>query len=339
MRYYKIIVRDPKTGVVYTPPGFTAELLGNASYSSYVNGKTLPEAWNVELDIPAIDAGTSQGFAMLRVWGISLAEIAQAKDLTNKNIEVYGGMQAGLPLANPKQSGLLISGMILQCFGNWIGTAMTLDFVITPAAATAVNINGLGTQKAPRNLTLNWQGGQPLGPALEACLKTGFPGYTVKVTISDKIVRPQDDNQLGIYSTLGQLAQEVGVRSRSIVGTPIYPGVSIVANGTTISAFDALQGNTTQIGFNDLIGQPTWIESPNISVKTVMRADLAVWSKIKLPQTIVTNTQQANSNLLNQRANFQGAFYIVSLRHIGNFRQPSADAWVTVIEAAPENPQ
>jgi hypothetical protein len=334
-------VTDPVSGNVITPPGFSSANLGGATYSSFVNGKTLPGAWQVELDIPVIDAATSQGFSYVRVFGISLQEVMQSNDLTGKNIAVYGGMQKGLPLANPAQAGLLVSGNVFQCFGNWQGPVMTLDFVIAPGPAMGSNPGGVGTLAKPRNLTLNWQGGQPLGPALQSALQTGFPGFTVPTPqISSSIVRPAGDTPSGFYSTLEQLAQAVRAISKSIVKTSGYAGISIVPNGSTINVFDGTQqssNNSVAIAFQDLIGQPTWIESPNISFKTVMRADLSVGQQVTLPKTIITNTSQASSSLVNQKATFQGGFTVVSERHVGDYRAASSEAWVSVFEAAPNN--
>lgn len=342
MRYYRIVVTDAASGQVVTPPGFSSELLDGATYTSFVNGRTLPNAWNVELDVPVIDAATSQGFALARVWGISVAEIAQANDLNPdfaknkfKNIAIYGGMQKGLPLANPAQSGLLVSGIVFQCFGNWVGNAMTLDFVIAPGQATSSNPGGVGSLKNPRNFTLNWEGGKPLGPALKSCLETAFPGFTVNVNIDSTIVPRTGDTPSGAYRTLGLLSQVVRAMSQSIIQKDGYPGVSIVVNGNTINVFDAAQGNAKAIAFQDLIGQPTWLEGGSISLKAVMRADLKVLDKITLPQTIVRNSELSNSSLINQRATFQGGFFVTSLRHVGDYRNNSAEAWVTVIEAAP----
>jgi hypothetical protein len=337
MRYYSITIQDPKTGQVVTPPGFTG-LLGGATYTSYINGQTLPGAWNVELDIPVIDAATSQGFGLIRVWGISLQEIGQANNLNGKNIKIYGGMQKGLPLANPAQAGLLVSGTIFQAFGNWVGVDMTLDLVIMPGpAGTASNPGGIGTLKAPKNIVLNWKAGTPLGQALQNALQTAYPGANVSVNINSSIVSPGD--QIGYYPTLEQLAQYVRQASKDIVKTANYAGVSIVPlpNGG-FSAFDgsaAPSGTPKMIAFQDLIGQPTWLEAPNISIKTMMRADLSVGQQITLPPTLTINTQAAASSLVNQKAAFQGGFTIISLRHVGNFRQSTADAWVTVIEGAP----
>lgn len=334
MRYYSIQITNPNDGSLISAPGF-AGLLGNQTYGSFVNGRTIPAAWNVELDIPVIDAATSQGFATATVWGISVAEIGQANNLVGKNIAIYGGMQKGLPLANPAQSGLLVSGWIYQCFGNWIGTDMTLDFVIAPGQATSTNSGGFGTLASPKNITLNWPKNTPLSTALKNCLQTAFPGYTVNISISANLVRPNDE--IGPFPTLEQLAQYCLETSLSIIKTSGYLGVSIVPQGKTINVFDysTAPANTVQLAFQDLIGQPTWLEGASISIKTVMRADLNVGSAITLPPALITTTAASPSSLVNLKAAFAGGFGVQSLRHVGNFRQPSADMWVSVIEGAP----
>ena len=342
MRYYRLEISEPSSGQVITPPGFDG-LLGGATYTSFVNGQTLPGAWNVELDIPVIGQATPQGQAWARVWGISRQEISQAANLNGKNISIFGGMQKGLPLANPAQSGLLVQGFIFQAFGNWIGVDQTLEFVIIAGAAPSGGngTGGFGTLAKPKNLTLNWKKNTPLGDALTNTLQTAFPGYTVTVNINSGIVRPNDE--VGFFPTLEQLAQYARQTSKDVIKTAGYAGVSIVPGQNAISVFDGSQGSSggtsgssgTQIAFQDMIGQPTWIEAPNISVKTVMRADISVGDQITLPQAVITNTQAALSSLVNQSLSFEGGFTVVSERHVGNYRQASADSWVTVFECAP----
>ena len=336
MRFYRIVIQNPETGQVIVPPGFEG-LLGGASYTSFVNGKTLPAAWDVELDIPVIGQATPQGQALARVWGISRQEISQANNLNGKNISIYGGMQKGLPLANPAQAGLLVQGVIFQAFGNWIDIhQQTLDFVIMAGSGSTAAAQGTGTLKAPKNLVLNWKAGTTLAAALTTTLQTAFPGVTVNVNINSGLIRPNDE--IGFYPTLEQLSQYARETSLDIIKTANYAGVSIVIAANTITVSDgsatssaaAKQGN-----FQDLIGQPTWIESPNIQFKTVMRGDISVGDQIMLPPTVVTNSAQASTSLVNQSATFQGGFQIISARHVGAFRQPSADSWVTVFEAAP----
>jgi hypothetical protein len=129
--------------------------------------------------------------------------------------------------------------------------------------------------------------------------------------------------------------------SFGIIKTKNYPGVSIVPlpNGG-FSVFDgtSTQPSAKQINFQDLIGQPTWLEGQLISVKTVMRADFAVGAPVQLPQTLIQNNAAVFSSLVNLTATFQGGFTVQSIRHVGNFRQPSADAWCTVFELAPNAP-
>lgn len=337
MRYYSINIED-------APAQFgLGQSAGGATYTSYVNGQTLPGAWQVGLDIPVTDAATPMGGAYVQVSGVSLAEVGQAANLVNKKIKVYGGMQKGFPLANPRQAGLLVQGYIFQAWGNWIGTDQTLEMIIQPGDPPATSAQGgvkpsggTGSYDRPINLVLNWKQGQTLGTAIETTLKTAFPGFTVSVAASDKLVRPADE--VAIFQTLTQLGQWAKQMSLSIIKEENYAGLKLAMVGPQISVFDGTQSSDAvrQIEFTDLIGQPTWIEAPNIQVKCVMRADIKVGGKIKLPQTSVINTAQALSSLLpNQRLTFQGEFLVVSVRHLGSFRQADAASWVTIINAAP----
>ena len=337
MRYYSISITNPKTGQLFRPPSFGSLNLP-FSYGSFLNGKTLSAAWNVEINIPVVEAGLPSGDAWVRVWGISLQEIAQASDLNNMLISVYGGMQKGLPLANPAQAGLIAQGYILQAFGNWIGVDQTLDLIIQPGPPPT---GAALTTPTPRNLVLNWLAGQQLSTALGNTLSAAYPGVQQQVNVSSKLVRA--DNVVGYYASLEQLAQFVKSVTRQQLGGT-YPGVGITLANNTLTVSDGTTAGTTaspqvQLAFQDLIGQPTWVNSPNISVKTVMRADLKVGSQFKLPPAIITNTAQAASYITNQKAAFQGGFMVQSMFHYGNFRQPDAASWVTVIEGTPINAQ
>lgn len=85
--------------------------------------------------------------------------------------------------------------------------------------------------------------------------------------------------------------------------------------------------------------QPTWIEAPSIAFKTMMRADLKVGDEVMMPKTLIRNTQQAMSSLINQNVAQQGNFILTSMRHIGNYKQPDAYAWVTEFNAVPKQIQ
>ena len=313
MRYYKI------------------EIDGGPTYQSFDGNQNLPGALNVEFDIPVVDASTPIGLASVVIWGVGLEAISQASDLINKKIKVSGGMQRGLPLANPAQSGVLVQGYIFQAFGNREGVNQTLNLLIQAGDPPATAAD----RTKPKNLVLNWQKDTPLATALKNALQTAFSGFTIDMNISDRLKLGHDEPSF--YENLEQISAYVRTVSRNIIKDTNYQGVRMYVREKTISVYDGSQSNgeVVQIQYQDLIGQPTWIESPYIYYKTVMRADLRVGKDTKLPQTQTTNTASAASTFQNQKVAFQGNFQIATLRHLGNFRQPDASSWVTVVTAYP----
>jgi hypothetical protein len=108
-------------------------------YKIMVGGTTFdatgdPNALQVELDITVAQFAVPHPgqAAWCRVWGIPLQTVLTANQFTNQQIQVFGGMSAGLPLANPNEQGLLVQGVVLPALGNWTGTNMYVDFYITP---------------------------------------------------------------------------------------------------------------------------------------------------------------------------------------------------------------
>lgn len=338
MRYYKIRITSAAGGLVTTPSSIPGS---DATYTSFANNRSIPSALQVELDIPLKAYATPMGGALVRIWGVSLAEIAQSTQLgptpnadgtlDYKNIAIYGGMQKGLPLANPAQAGLLVEGSIIQAFGNWLGTDQSLDIILAPV---------FGTNTDPKNITFNWLTGTPLADAIRNTLKNAFPKYAEpNIQISPNLVLNHDEP--GFYNTIEQFAAYVKQVSISIIGGG-YSGVDIFLSNNKFNVFDGTTSTTPkQIAFQDLIGQPTWIgggpsgRSPVMQFKTVMRGDISMGDYIKMPQAFVTNTAAVSTSLTNLRAAFQGSFFVNEIRHVGNFRQPDGASWVTTFNASP----
>src|SRR5579859_766749 len=202
MRYYSIQITDPVTGKLLTQPSSVPN--SGATYSSLVNGFTLPGALNVELDVPVYAYAVPAGQAYARIWGISLAEISQAADLgvtssgsPGFGIAIYAGMQRGLPLANPAQAGLIVEGRILQAFGNWINTEMTLDLILYPAT---------GAPDDPKNIVIDWKAGTPLAQAVANTLSVAFPTLKQNIQISPNLVLAHDEP--GFYGSLVERSEE-----------------------------------------------------------------------------------------------------------------------------------
>jgi hypothetical protein len=332
VRYYSIKITNPQTGALIVPPVFKNAGM-DASYTSFVKGKTISGAQNIEMDMSVVALGLPEGGTVpyLRVWGVTLYEISQAYQIDGMAIQVFGGMQKGLPLANPDQAGLLFQGYVFQSFGNWIGTDMTLDIQLsafpsksTPSAKPIV---------IPPNLTLSWKKGTKLSDALKQTLTTAYPSFkSPTISISEDVVAPED---ITSYSEdVTELAKFVKARSAEIVNKDTYRGVDIAVKQGAFNVYDgSTQSDPKQIAYQDMIGQPTWVQPATIQAKFVMRSDIAVGDFIKFPKSPVVSSAQSVSPFVNEKLTFQGSFFVQRVRHVGNFRQADAASWVTVVDA------
>jgi|ERR1700744_289717 len=319
MRYYDISI---------TKEGVSKPI---RQWTSHPNGVFDPGALNVEFDVPVTTYGTPTGGQTVTIEGVALSDLLQAQQFAGMNLLLKGGMQAGLPLANPKQSGVITAANIFQSFGNWEGTEMTLDMVLYPAQYTL---------DQPGNIVLNWTAGTQLSAALKQALSTAYPDMPLQINISNRIV--QNHDEIHRCSTLEQLAQVIlGITQNNFLGSD-YAGVQIsIQGGQIIVADSTWTPNTVQLAFIDFVGQPTWIDVNIMQLKLVMRADLQLGSIIKMPQglqdapgIVLTSSASLPSNL-KYKSSFQGNFSVVELRQIGNFRATDGASWVTVANCTP----
>jgi hypothetical protein len=199
MRFYDIIISDPNSGKVIQSSALTGTSQ-KSTFTSYVNGKTLPGALNIEVDIPQAPFGLpGQGGASIRVWGISRTEISQATNFANKDVVVYCGMKKGLPLAKPEQSQMpLIRGMISQAFGNWQGNEQSLDFVVIPR---------VGRSNDRSNFSFIWKANTPIADMIKTVMSAAIPDARVETFISDSV--KYDYDQPGFYGSLLEFAQAI----------------------------------------------------------------------------------------------------------------------------------
>jgi hypothetical protein len=285
-----------------------------------------PGALNVILDIPVAVEHLPKSGAYAQIWGISLQTLLNAKSFNKQTIQVFGGMQQGLPLANPAQQGLLVQGTIFPALGNWVGTDMTLDFYIAAPL-------GESNPAKPANIVHNWQQGQPLSQAIQSALGTAFPSFTTTINISPSLVLANPEP--GFYQTIGQYADFLFGISKSIMNSPTYQGVQVSLQGSKIIVYDGTtpSSNAIQINFQDLVGQPIWTGVNTIQFKTVMRGDININQKITLPPTIATLTQSSGGAVGGANSNqIQGSFTVLQQRHTGNFRQPDWASWCTTFD-------
>ena len=337
MRYYKIVIHtDTSTSSVTTRlPGSQSENLQVTAphpriWESGTNGVNNPGALQVEFDLPVAPASMALPGGHVEIVGVSLTDVSAATKLQGRLIKVYGGMARGLPLADPRQQGLLVSGYIQEAWGNWLGTQMSINMILIPRPSPP---SGDGVV----NLVLDWQPGQPLADAIRQTLTVAYPGTTVRMNISDNLV--QNYHEPGYYSSLGQFSDFVRARSRAIIKTPGYAGVQIVHVEDSFNVFDgSTLGAAKTIAFTDLIGQPTWVGQAQVQIQCVLRGDISVGDQLTLPTGItagygvVAGVTFQTGTIPSQRSIFTGTFTVKGLRHIGDFRNPDGGAWVTVID-------
>ena len=312
---------------------YKIEIEGGDTYDSAPNGQSDPGALLVEMDMTVGDYSIPLGSAFVRIWGVGVQALSQARDLYNKKIKVWGGMAKGLPLAKPEQYGLLVQGKIFKAFGNWEDVNQSLDLFISADADAPKPDGGPNPKPAFKNLVLNAPKGTNLIDALKKTLQTAYPDYKIDDKVKKQIIVPQD--QIHYSPTLPQLAYYIRRISQDIIGGN-YEGVSIFnPDGVMHLADSADACGQGEIGFEDLVGQPTWIDTGVIQFKTTMRSDIKLMYQITLPKTWINSSEAANDITPNsqQQLAFQGKFKIQKIRHVGNSRSPVGSAWVTVFDA------
>jgi hypothetical protein len=329
-----------KAGTPLPVPAQSSMSASGATFSSVVNGVNDPGALDIEFEVEL--AQNQQGVSNhIKIKGIPFSMISQATDLNNHSFELRAGYTNGLPLANlqVKNQGVILSGNILPCFGNWIYNELSLEMFVVPNLQSG----GIGGPTNPKNIVHNMPANTPLSSAIQQTLSAAFPNSTINVNINSALKLSYPD--WGAYQSLEQYANYIKALSHSILGTPDttgYQGVVHTSNGNTINVNDGPNGGVTLI-YEDLVGQPTWIAKDTIQIKTLLRGDIPTpnFTTIILPPGLTTigynkgmvdvgNPGPAGSRNF---VNFSGSWQVNRVRHIGRFRNPSMDAWVTIIDA------
>ena len=232
-------------------------------------------------------------------------------------------MSDGLPFSNPAQRGEVISGTILQSYGNWQGTDVNLNLIIIPSTVDP-------SERA--NLSFNWQKGQSLSLAVQQTLKTAYPLLNFEGGFSSQLVNTE--TQPGQYFTLKSFSSYVNDVSKNIIQTPGYLGASIAIGASGFIATDGTIPALSKINveYTDIIGNLTWIDVATMQAKLVMRSDLNIGSTITFPVNATATNTAANFSQSRNLLSFDGNFLITKIRHVGSSRQADANSWVSIVD-------
>ncbi|GAB0119908.1 hypothetical protein [Acidisoma sp. 7E03] len=337
MRYYDLTLLNADGSAAVRSDGSAYR------WGTNVNGTYDPAALDIQFDLIISSYAAPVGGYGITIYGPALRDLQQSQNFMGTKygngyqFVLKGGFSAGLPLNNASQAGVIARGIIVQSFGNWRGTEMTLDFVVNPSTYTQAN---------PGNLMLTCRAGQTLSNALQQTLSTAYPNYQINIQISDQVKWGHD--VIGPYTTLEGLATGVYNITHGMLGSG-YAGVSISVENNTINVFDGTvpSQKVIQLAYTDFIGQPTWIDQNTMQLFCAMRADLPLGAIIKMPigtnmapgltnaPGFVTTTANSAPNELNYPLTFQGQFQVNQIRQIGHLRDPSAEGWQTVVTCTP----
>ncbi|HET8686463.1 MAG TPA: hypothetical protein VFM18_07340 [Methanosarcina sp.] len=327
MRFYDITITD-QTGNTITLDGVDGPV--PMHWASHKNGVMVPGALNVEWDVPTAAMDTPVGDSYVKIWGIDLLTLNRVSNLRWQNITIQAGMQSGLPLATeqaqakPARNGIIFQGTILQPYGNWQGVEQSLDFVVT----TQIKSVPTDIPSLKKLLVFDCAPNQSFASALQKTVSDAKIVSSINIdprlVASERITFSADN--------AGRFGQQIAEQSINVLNDPTYSGVKMVK---TASGYDFVDQSFTKTGipvlFNDLIGQPTWIQYLVLQLKLVMRSDIKVGDTIILPKN--TNIiQQAKAFNPSENLEFTGTAWVQQVRHVANFRQADANSWVTVID-------
>lgn len=309
--------------------------------------RALLNAQRIEFDLTVTTGAVPSGGAWIRIWGPTREQIQQASDFNLGKIELYGGMQNGLPLATQAvdggQAGLLIQGTIFQSYANWQGVIQTLEFIVIPGQMDAPFTSdegrkavSVGAPPPAQNFAFTWKQGTSLTTNIQAVLANAFPGSNVKLSAAEDITLLHDES--GVFTDLRTFATFVQGISRDIKG-PDYAGLNITPSGEKdMLVFDntKINGTVTKVTMYDLMGQVTWLSANTATFTTSLRADINIGDTVTFPplaeaQAITTAGSQSQAREKNTfNGNWQVSDYV---RHVGDSRSPDAQSWVTVYQA------
>lgn len=331
MRYYKLTI---------SPPNGNPIVLAQ----SHPNGQFDPGALDVQFDLTISAMYVSGQMQYVRVYGVPMALMSNAFKLADTNnkgqeslawgVSLEGGMM-GPPLLGTPRHGLLAIGSVYSAYGNWVGTNMTLDlFIAAPYM----------TPKSKGAFVFSWVAGQPLSNALDASLGAAYEGTGTDIQVNISAYTTAH-HVYHVCDNLASLARLVRTLTMPNAGQNASGPVIIGQTPGTVIAFDGTMqiGAATKLSYEDLIGQPTWIDVNQMQVTCVMRNDLHQGSLILMPPQITNRpgltiqTPRSFPNFTNNYGPaFTGSFRVNEVRHIGNFRGTDSTQWVTVVNCNPE---
>jgi hypothetical protein len=355
VRYYRISFTNPKTG-----KGLSA---GNKDFpdvfsSHSETGVYNPGALEVEFEIANGWGHMLAAQTHIRIHNPTLQMVEKSIQYNGSVCVIEAGFRAGLPLANPNQSGIIGSGIVQNTYANWLGTDLVLDFLLYPSTEFGdVNLNksantGVGS---PVPINLVWEKG-----SLKDAIQASVAPFGIKVTgiIRESLNNPPApikswySNYQSFATAIQKISQTIvdpaSFQSQGTQGNPqstgvgqwqSYYGVMMqwIPNTKEIQLIDGtLPSGAIELSYAEFVGQPTWLsDSGMLQSVHPMRSDISLGFNVRYPKNLPTQANPSQITIRNQLVTPGGSeLWVMGVRHSGRFRDTSATGWVTYIDAA-----
>ena len=341
MRWYTIKFKDNRPGPVNPRLPLVYSSLDQ-------NGNSNPGALEIRFDIINAVGHLIGKSSHLRIHNVPLEICQLALNYQGMDITIYAGFLSGptngFKLARQNQSGVIGFGRVQACIPNYMGTEMVMDFIIVPTYTGGPELDVPVKYSSTPSRPYNFSWG-PNADFMEA-LKVTFNNLGVKVTggVDSRVLnstgRPIDKMNSSFY----QLCNFINEKTRSIVNQPLplekqnYDGVEMVfISPDTVFVSDNTGGRgTVELRVDEFIGQPSIMTPYGLQIQSIhpLRSDVLVAGYVQYPKiTALVGTLPVAGTQNKPLTGSQKKLKVTQVRHIGGFRDSSAQGWATYVTA------
>ena len=312
-------------------------------------GNHNPGALEVDFDIINAAGHFATPASRLRIHNVPLSICQKALSYQGMQVQISAGFSdtatSGFKLAKTAQAGVIGFGAVQACIPNYMGTEMVMDFIIIPSISGSPDLDLSSSENnGPRNYAFEWQVGQSFMEAIGVTFKR--LGYKVTGGVSSKLKNNTGLPVSWVGGTYEKFCTFINDRTRNIVDPPVpgqiqtYDGVSISSPslGTVLISDNTWEGGIIPLFAEEFIGQPSIFTPLGLEVQSVLplRSDIMIAGYVSLPvistlvATSVGGVPGTQSKPLTASSK---KLRVTQVRHLGRFRDSSAQGWVSIVTA------
>ena len=259
----------------------------------------------------------------IELYNVSSSLFSSNANLVGKQISIFAGLEGYLPTINNKQRGLIFTGYISGQYSSWSGNTTIVTLICNPfEISLKENVFLIEIKK-----------GEAVANSLKKILDSNNIPSVLSIKSLQKIAKSNNKFiSKNLYEMLKYFEKEHGIYS--------YTGTE----GLIISLLE--EKNIIppiEIKDIDMVGQPEANGLGQIIFTLQLRADLNIGNTISSNALSWLNIGGAGGGLnvgyFNGKEGkdnlfrfFTGYFVITQIRHVGDSRNSSSNAWITIIE-------